>query len=174
MEVADSEEQLFFDCFRPQSFSSNASTGIPTPSAALGTEGGDAHPEDERLGKFPRTGDVKGGAGRGHGSGKGGRSQLPESKRNAGNTDQGGWNKWNGHGWSYRRQDRSENEQADMRHLLLQIQKLILRHEDSLNILKMSSHTCYFRDYTSTAQWQDPCIRHRAGGGSRKRRIPAR
>ncbi|CAE7590378.1 Pol [Symbiodinium sp. CCMP2456] len=113
-------EQMFFSKYRPRG----------PPPENPGAEEGEAssHPEDQRGGSWART-DKDGANGKHNGRGKG-RNDAAANKRSPA--------RWSSDSTSWQRQSWSGGSQEvqELRQSMQQVQRLLLRHEDDLNIIK--------------------------------------
>ena len=150
--VDGAEEWAFFQAYWPH--------GMPPPpagAAALASappsepSTGVPESEPERQAKQARTQDSKGPDGRGGGNGKGGKAAGTKRPQGGGAPSQAAsshWQRGSGSSWNQRGGWKDESwgnhghSERDLRHVLYvleMMQRLILRHEDSINLLRLES-----------------------------------
>ena len=131
--VEGSEEWSFFQTFRPACFESASG-----PQSTLGSTR--ANSLEERETKSARIQDHKGGNGKGSQDHAGGRPQGQKRAQRPWNR-QGGWTKdesWPADWGTARGSSSSEwSEMNELQKLVGMMQRLVLRHEDSINLLKL-------------------------------------
>ena len=122
-------EQFFFDLYMPKGRQPDAADSTNASTSDLSLESEARGAKSARMAANGNSGD-KGGQGKGR-NGNGDRKRGAQPWTNRGG-NQGDHRQWDRRGWSD--YDRSD---SDIQHALHSLQKLVLRHEDTINALRL-------------------------------------